>query len=160
MWNYRVVRKRTEYNKHGSILPYYTYGIHEAYYDKLDKVVAVTKDPISLCHETAEYLRHEWVMMAEAYGKPILDYDNIPEEGHDKENSLVNDPTEEEIKEMIDNDESVIDDLIKFDYMSYHAECEIERLKSEETHKVFNEIYPLSKLIESLTQDYLSKKEK
>ena len=83
MWNYRVVRK-----KHVNIKPddnaeeiSYTYGIHEAYYEK-GYVYLITEKPESPFGEDIEELRHNWVMMAEAFAKPILDYDEIPEPGY------------------------------------------------------------------------------
>ena len=86
MWNYRVVRKRN-----GSIDPTdqkervdYTYAIHEAYNDKNGYVGAITQDPVEPFGENMEELRHSWVMMAEAFGQPILDYDNIPGPGYER----------------------------------------------------------------------------
>ena len=78
MWNYRVVRKKhtcvdsTDKKERVD----YTYAIHEAYYDKKGHVGAITNDPVDPFGENIEELRHSWVMMAEAFGQPILDYDS------------------------------------------------------------------------------------
>ena len=86
MWNYRVVRKRyvspdtKDKDERGS----YTYAIHEAYYDNNGYVGAITQDAVEPFGENIEELRHAWVMMAEAFGRPILDFENIPEPGYER----------------------------------------------------------------------------
>lgn len=74
MLNYRVVRKRINW-----IDPVdekeraeYSYAIHEAYYDKNGFVGAITQDPVEPFGDNIEELRHSWVMMAEAFGQPML----------------------------------------------------------------------------------------
>ncbi|MCA1795007.1 MAG: hypothetical protein ABR534_12845 [Desulfotignum sp.] len=104
MWNYRVVRKNTIYQdssgKKDRIT--YTYAIPEAYYDKNGFAGAITEDPIEPFEETIEELRHSWVMMAEAFGKPILDYGMIPEPGY----NLEDDPMASELDKRIKDFES------------------------------------------------------
>ncbi len=82
MWNYRVVRKR--YVNPGTERERYTYAIHEAYYDNNGHVGAVTRDPVEPYGENIEELRHSWIMMAEAFGLPILDFGSIPEPGYER----------------------------------------------------------------------------
>ena len=60
-----------------------SYGIYEAYYDEDAFVVAITSSPVDIQGEDMEDLRHIWVMLAEAFCQPLLDYNHIPEEGHD-----------------------------------------------------------------------------
>jgi len=62
----------------------YTYALHEAYYDEGGHVGALTEKAVGPFGENVEELRHSWVMMAEAFGKPILDYGKIPEPGMTK----------------------------------------------------------------------------
>ena len=83
MWSYRIVRKKNVWqDPRTQEEESFLYGIHEAYYDKAGKVSAITENPVELSGEIIEELRHSWVMMAEAFGKPMLDYDNIPEPGY------------------------------------------------------------------------------
>ncbi len=77
----------------------YTYAIHEAYYDKNGHVGAITKDPVEPFGENIEELRHSWVMMAEAFGQPILDYDNIPEPGYERKEDPIGSELDERLKE-------------------------------------------------------------
>jgi len=44
------------------------YGLHEAYYDIIEKIGAITENPVKLSRKTIGDLRHSWMMMAEAYG--------------------------------------------------------------------------------------------
>ena len=87
MWNYRVVKKKQTWvdptSKQES--RHYSYAIHEAYYDHRGYVGAITWEPVEPYGETIEELRHAWIMMAEAFGQPILDYDMIPESGYNRE---------------------------------------------------------------------------
>jgi len=86
MWNYRVVRKKNTYIDPTSKKKRvdYTYAVHEPYYDENGHVGAITQEPVGPFGDNVEELRHSWVMMAEAFGQPVLDYDNIPEPGYDR----------------------------------------------------------------------------
>ena len=64
IWNYRVVSGR------------YAYGIHEVYYED-GKVALHTDNPIHPSGETLEELKADYKRMAEAFDKPVLDYDKI-----------------------------------------------------------------------------------
>ena len=81
MWNYRVVRRRSTWvdSESKKETVGYSYAIHEAFYDKNGHVGAITQDPVEPFGDNIEELRHAWMMMAEAFGQPILDYDSIPE---------------------------------------------------------------------------------
>lgn len=88
MQNYRVVRKKSGYTESslknkGNID--YTYSIHEAYYDINGNVGAITQNAIELFGETVDDLWHSWLIMAEAFSKPVLDYERIPEPGYERE---------------------------------------------------------------------------
>src|SRR3972149_8456632 len=102
MWNYRVVRKK---NANADAIDQkervrYTYAIHEAYYDKNGHVGAITQGPVEPFGENIEELRHAWVMMAEAFGLPILDFDTIPESGYERKEDPIAYMVEERLKEM------------------------------------------------------------
>lgn len=81
-WNYRVVRRE---HKHADGSTSFSFEIHEAYYDTNDKVSMITQDPVGSFGETLEELIECHKQMGEAFGKPILDYDKIPEEGAESE---------------------------------------------------------------------------
>lgn len=87
-WNYRVVKKLYgKRDEKGKILEpdseynSTSYGIHEVYYDENNKAFMCTQDAVEPFGDTVEELMKCWLMMAEAFNKPILDYDKIPEEG-------------------------------------------------------------------------------
>jgi len=84
MWNYRIVRKREVHAdpKSKKERTRFSYAIHEAYYDKNGKAGSITQESINPFGENIEELRHSWIMMAEAFGQPILDFDSIPEPGY------------------------------------------------------------------------------
>jgi hypothetical protein len=102
MWNYRVVRKKNAkadaINQKERVR--YTYAIHEAYYDKNGHVGAITQAPIEPFGEDIEELRHAWVMMAEAFRLPILDFDTIPEAGYERKEDPIASVVDERIKEL------------------------------------------------------------
>lgn len=89
--NYRIVRRRYERVVCGKKRVDYTYDIHEVYYDKKGKVVAFTVDSIGPFGENVQELRDDWLRFSDAFSKPILDYDKIPEDGRDKNDRLVKD---------------------------------------------------------------------
>ena len=151
MWNYRVVRRKHSYEDQESkkFSVYYTYAIHEAFYDDNGHVGMITQDPIEPFGDNIEELRHSWVMMAEAFGRPILDYDNIPEPGcapEDEEDELI--PWEEVEKELEE-------EFGSFDEEQYRKDVENERLKKEKIHQEnFIGEPTLEKLIGKIFSDY------
>lgn len=169
MWNYRVVRKRTVYvdsiDKKEKVD--YTYAIHEAYYDKNGHVGAVTQDAIDPFGEDIEELRHSWIMMAEAFGQPILDYDNIPEPGYDRKEDSLGSALDERLQGLErgnTKDAAVPLEHVKrklkekfgpFDEEGYRKRVEEERVEKEKAHReVFIGTPTLKELISKIYTDY------
>jgi hypothetical protein len=167
MWNYRVVRKKNTFidptNKKERVD--YTYAIHEAYYDENGHVGAITQEPVEPFGDTAEELRHSWVMMAEAFGQPVLDYDNIPEPGYDREKDSLGSVLHERLKEVkAGKKEGVPWENVKrglekkrgpFDEEEYRKQAEEERVEKERIHsEVFVGTPTLRELIEKMYADY------
>ncbi len=168
MWNFRIVRKRfvnsvtDGRNQRAS----YTYAIHEAYYDNNGYVGAITQDPVEPFGENIEELRHTWVMMAEAFGQPILDFETIPEPGYERKNDPMASVLDQRIKEMETGEvkgipyEQVKKDLEEkfgpFDEEEYDNQVEAERVEKETIHcGAFVGTTPLEGLIKKITSDYL-----
>ena len=167
MWNYRVIRKRTVLAnpKSKNKRTYFTYAIHEAYYDKKGKVGTITQESINPFGENVEELRHSWVMMAEAFGQSILDYDNIPEPGYERKEDPIGTVLDERMKKLETGDEELIPwDEVKrkmeekyghLDEEQYEKEVENERKEKEKIHAdYFIGVSPLEKLIKNLHLDY------
>ena len=167
MWNYRVVRKRyvspDTKDKDESVS--YTYAIHEAYYDNNGHVGAITQDAVEPFGENIEELRHAWVMMAEAFGQPILDFENIPEPGYERKEDPIASVLDKRIKEMETGEvegtpfEQVKRDLEeKFgpsDEEEYENRVEAERIEKEKIHgEAFVGITPLEEFIKKVYTDY------
>jgi len=167
MWNYRVVRKRnvgagaTDKDERAR----YTYAIHEAYYDNNGHVGAITQDPVKPFGENIEELRHSWVMMAEAFGLPILDFDNIPEPGYERKEDPMASVLDERLKEMKSGDvkgipwEQVRRDLEEkfgpFDEEGFGNQVEAERVEKERKHgQAFVGTTTLEELIRKIYSDY------
>jgi hypothetical protein len=167
MWNYRVARKKSIYidptNKKERVD--YAYAIHEAYYDKNGHVGAVTKDPVEPLGENIEELRHSWVMMAEAFGQPILDYDSIPEAGYDREEDPIGSALDERLMEVNTGEVQRIPwEHVKRDLEEKYGpldeeECskrvEEERAEKERVHgEVFIGTPTIEELINRIYSDY------
>ncbi|OPY68010.1 MAG: hypothetical protein A4E57_01998 [Syntrophorhabdaceae bacterium PtaU1.Bin034] len=164
MWNYRVVRKR--YVNPGTERERYTYAIHEAYYDNNGHVGAVTRDPVEPYGENIEELRHSWIMMAEAFGLPILDFGSIPEPGYERKEDPMASILDKRIKEIETGEvkgipfEQVKKDLEEkfgfFDEEEYENQIEAERVEKEKRHtEAFIATSPLEKLVGKICADYL-----
>jgi hypothetical protein len=167
MWNYRVVRKKKMYidpiDKEERVD--YTYTIHEAYYDKNGHVGAITQAPVEPFGENIEELRHSWVMMAEAFGQPILDYDNIPELGYDGKEDPIGSVLDERLKEFESwNKKGIPWEHVKrelevkrgpFDEEGYKRQLEQERVEKERIHReAFIDTPTLQQLINKMYSDY------
>jgi hypothetical protein len=167
MWNYRIVRKKNIYidptDKKERVD--YTYAIHEAFYDNNGRVGTITQDPVEPFGENIEDLRHSWVMMAEAFGKPILDYDYIPEPGYERKTDPIGSIIDARLKEMEAGKmkgipwEQVKKKLEEkwgpFDEEGYRKHGEEERIKKESIHsESFVGTPTLEKLIEKIYSDY------
>ncbi len=164
MWNYRVVQKRCV--NPDAEKASYTYAIHEAYYDNNGHVGAITQDPIEPFGENIEELRHAWVMMAEAFGQPILDFETIPEPGFERKEDPVATVLDKRIKEIKTGEvkgipyEQVKKDLEEkfgpFDEDEYDSQAEAERVEKERIHgEGFVGAAPLEGLIKKICSDYL-----
>ncbi|MBI5583099.1 MAG: hypothetical protein HY892_04690 [Deltaproteobacteria bacterium] len=164
MWNFRVVRKR--YVDPDTERVSYTYAIHEAYYDNNGHVGAVTQDSIAPFGENMEELRHSWVMMAAAFGLPIVDFESIPEPGYERKEDPVASVLDKRIKEMETGEvegipfEQVKQDLEErfgpFDEEEYESQVEAERVEKEKIHiELFAGTAPLEKLVRRICADYL-----
>jgi hypothetical protein len=70
-WNYRVMRKKYEDE--------YTYEIYEVYYNEEGKALLSTEKPIAPLGMDFDELIEDLQMMANALGKPVLDYETREE---------------------------------------------------------------------------------
>jgi len=146
VWNYRIVRKKilcqgsNSHEEHWM----YSYGIHEAYYDLNGKVGAITDEPEELWGDTIEELRHSWMGMVEAFGLPVLDYDDIPEPGYDANSDPMSEMFEDDETEDEDEESGYEDD--EDDFEDERCECccdhednalqeEEDRIAQEEIHR-------------------------
>jgi len=167
MWNYRVIRKKhtcvdsTDKKERVD----YTYAIHEAYYDKKGHVGAITNDPVEPFGENVEELRHSWVMMAEAFGQPILDYDSIPEPGYERKEDPMGSVLDERLKEVESGSTELIPwEHVKrnleeksgsFDEEGYRKRAEEERIEKERIHgEVFVGTPTIQELTDKICSDY------
>lgn len=74
MWNYRLVRQRSKGETY--------YAVHEAYYDKNQKVWGVTQNPSPARGATREeVLQSLGRMIVDILRAPVLDYNKVPEKG-------------------------------------------------------------------------------
>ncbi len=167
MWNYRVVRKKTVYQDSSGKKERinYMYAIHEAYYDKNGFAGTITTDPVEPFGETIEELRHSWLMMAEAFGKPVLDYDMIPEPGYNRKEDPVASELDKRVKDFESGKtkgipwEQVKKELEEkfgpFDQDAYEKQIEDERLEKEQYHsEAFIGIPAFEDLIKKIYTDY------
>ncbi len=164
MWNYRVVRKRHVSPDTDRVS--YTYAIHEVYYDNNGHAGAVTQDPVQPFGENVEELRHSWIMMAEAFGLPILDFDAIPEPDYERKEDPLASILDQRIKELETGKvkgipfEQVKKDFEEkfgpFDGQKYEKQVEAERVEKEKKHaETFVSTTPLEKLVRLIFTDYL-----
>lgn len=73
VWNYRVMRHKSDADGHGEML----YAIHEVFYDETGKVTTWTQDPCgSPMGETPEEMSRDLVQILAAISEPILDAAN------------------------------------------------------------------------------------
>jgi len=102
-FDYRIVRKTFgERDDSGHLIEAYEplhvdYGIHEVTYDENGKMIMVTQDAISPYGDTVENLMHHHSQIADAFTKPIVDFDDIPEEGS-------HNPLDDSLEELQDED--------------------------------------------------------
>lgn len=105
-WDYRIIKK--EYKNDEGVVLDASYFIIEAFYDENGKVFMCSQEPEGPAGDTIEEMIHNWCMLAEAFNKPILDFDNIPEDGAVHE-------LDERMKELQDEDGNMrpTDELIE-----------------------------------------------
>lgn len=148
-WNFRIVRRKYEIKVEDKSTTSYYYALHEAFYDKLGKVVAITTDPIDIGGDNISSLRYTWSKMALAFSAPILDFDKIPEEGHDSEDPLVKEPEKEDFVDM--TEEIGEFKLTVEDKKEMYDADEKERIKQEKDHeKNFVGIKGVNKITEAV----------
>ena len=83
-WHYRIVKKHYPefHDQDGQCDENCTrFGIHEAYCDKAGKVFAITEREVGICGANLEELKQDLEWHRQALDRPVLDYDDIPEEG-------------------------------------------------------------------------------
>jgi hypothetical protein len=159
MWNYRVVRKqhlwRDPQTQQERIT--YSYGIYEAYYDQRGHVGMITQEAMEPYGETIEELRHTWMMMAEAFGQPLLEFEHIPEPGYDGEyERLAQESDMEQLEEEVD-DNNDWKPTTAGEQAEYHATQEAERIHEEQRHQQeFVGIHPLKRLLDAIYNDYVT----
>ena len=56
---------------------YTSYGIHEVFYDKKGNPISCTQDPVEVCGDNKEDIMLSYLLMGEAFNKPVLDYSEI-----------------------------------------------------------------------------------
>lgn len=152
-WNYRVVRKELTWRdwKTKKIRAGFMYDIHEAYYDNKGIISAITQNPVRITGETMEEMRHEWVMMAEAFGQPILDYSKFVKTDTGNAGKVKTKGNKKEGKPLRKSGASILRDLNNGETVS-----EILRKDSEIDHKKrFVGVAGLKKIIILLAEDYV-----
>ncbi|GAK50386.1 hypothetical protein U14_01616 [Candidatus Moduliflexus flocculans] len=162
MWNYRVVRKKHIWRHPDTQEEQtsYSYGIHEAYYDQQGNVGMITQEAVEPYGETIEELRHAWVMMAEAFGQPLLDDEQIPEPGYDRQYDILAASCETDTGE-VETIESVLRAQSDEERKAHDAAQEQQRQQTEETHQhQFVGTPTLKELIERLYADYAAAEKK
>ena len=75
-WNYRVI-KRYQDVRYGQGKKDWYYGVHEVYYNKNGEITSISENSIRPIANEFEGLRGEVNKMLSAFGKPVLDYDEI-----------------------------------------------------------------------------------
>ena len=85
-WNYRIVRHTQKVENGDESWKNVSYSIHEAFYTTDGYVGSITSDPICICGDDISELRDCYASVIEAFSRPVLDYDNIPEPGYTEEN--------------------------------------------------------------------------
>lgn len=141
----------------------YSYAIH---YDKKGLVKTITQESVGPFGEDIEQLRHAWVMMAEAFGQPILDYSSIPEPGCDRKEEPMASVVEERMEELrtsAEKREEISWEEVKreleekgspSDRDEYRGQVEEERVEKKRVH---NELFigtpTLKELIEKILQN-------
>ncbi len=131
-WNYRVVKRPVGTPQSLGGVQHFTYGIHEAYYNDNGSVWGITTDAISLSADHLNELKIDWDMLVEAFGKPVLNYDEVC--GENAADPPFDVPDEEEDCEETDDDFVAELDLEPFDSDGYDRELAEQNEKEELQH--------------------------
>ncbi len=75
-WNYRIIRR----NFKGHV----SYQVHEVYYRPDGTVEGWTENPINPVGETPEELKQDFSRQLLAFESPILDYEQLSQDSHEK----------------------------------------------------------------------------
>ena len=75
-WNYRVIKRYSDVRFGQGTRDWY-YGIYEVYYNENGDITAISEEPIAPVGNDFEDLRGEVGKMFSAFGRPVLDYDEI-----------------------------------------------------------------------------------
>lgn len=78
-WNYRIMKHDINAKEGLVEFPPY-YEIHEVHYDEAGKPNGFTENSVSPIGDSTEELKASIHKMLEAFDKPVLDYDNFPNE--------------------------------------------------------------------------------
>lgn len=112
-WNYRLVKRPVGNPGDG----FFTYGIHEAYYNADGEVWGLTQDPVQLSSDHINELKIDWLMLMEAFVAPVLDYDEVCNNSADPPFNLPKDD-EDDFDEM--------DSGISLDEYGIHEELDLD----------------------------------
>ena len=75
-WNYRIVRK--------AFKEHVAYQVHEVYYNPDGTIKGWTENPINPAGETPEELKQDFSRQLLAFESPILDYEQLSQDPHEK----------------------------------------------------------------------------
>lgn len=79
-WNHRVLVHHQKIGRK----KYTHYAIHEVYYNKKNVPISCSLHPDPLLSEDKSELKELFLMMASAFGKPILEYDSFKDKPEKK----------------------------------------------------------------------------
>lgn len=97
-WNHRVVRREYVPIKvvaGESNLPEITFGIHEVYYDDDGTCHLMTEEATTLVAESLDGLKGTFLLMQEAFDKPILNYKDHSE-WSDQAQPVITEPSKDD----------------------------------------------------------------
>jgi len=110
-WDYRVVRKIQKYGEERT-QEVVSYQIHEATYDSNGKIIFITEEPIYPCGENVEDMMVNWFCLIEAFSKPIIDYNDIPEEGSENPFDGMIEDIKNKPKEVLEKEYKTLDEVM------------------------------------------------
>ena len=132
-WNYRLVKKIIPDSEH------FTYGIHEVYYNDDGTAWGVTEDPVDMSADHLNELKIQWDMLIEAFGRPVIEYDEFCKNQTDPDFASEIPTTDEEWEELAEKSRP-LDELIEelglddTDPDEYAREIALQNEKEELQH--------------------------